>query len=42
VVKDQTWYRIRVVGFATVGDARRFSRKIAKEMGLKGVWVARR
>jgi len=38
VVKDQTWYRIRVVGFATVGDARRFGRKVAKEMGLKGVW----
>lgn len=42
VVKDQTWYRIRVVGFSTVDDARRYAGQVTAKTGLKGIWVARR
>ena len=41
-VKQQTWYRIQVTGFATAAAAQDFGDRIAVQTGLKGAWAARK
>lgn len=41
-VKQQTWYRIQVTGFATSSEAQDFGDRIAVQTGLKGAWAARK
>jgi len=40
-VRGQTWYRIRVTGFASAADAQDFGDRTAVQTGLKGAWAAR-
>lgn len=41
-VKQQTWYRIQVTGFASSSEAQDFGDRIAVQTGLKGAWAARK
>ena len=40
-VDGTTWYRVRVVGFESVAEARGFTRRIEGEHDIAGAWVAR-
>jgi len=41
-VKGQTWYRIRVAGFASASKAQDFGDRIAVQTGLKGAWAGKK
>jgi len=41
-IEGDLMYRLRVPGFATSGEARRYAEKLDKEFGLRGGWVSRK
>ncbi len=41
-IEGELMYRLRVPGFATSGEARRYASKLEEKFGLRGPWVSRK
>lgn len=41
-IEGELMYRLRVPGFATSGEARRYARKLEADFGFRGPWISRK
>lgn len=42
LVKDRTWYRVQITGFANIDEAKAQLRDIQQKSGIKGAWIGKK